>query len=111
MNITSKPWGYEILLEHNEDYAVKILHVAPQQSLSLQLHTIKRESMYVLKGDGTIQLGTTARALGLGQIVTIEPGTKHRLLAGPRGIEVLEVSTPELDDLIRITDAYGRVDG
>lgn len=115
--IVDKPWGRERILEVNSGYCVKILEVDPGQRLSLQYHVYKRETMYCLYGTGTLELhdpttGMKGRMTLLpGRYYTIEPGMIHRLYTAPTSpVAVLEASTPELDDVERLEDDYGRQD-
>lgn len=107
-----KPWGYELVFAHTEQYAGKILHVDAGEALSLQYHERKDETLYLLRGDYELLLeidGETVRhAVGEGDAFRIQPGVRHRMVAGPQGCDILEVSTPELDDVVRLEDRYGR---
>jgi mannose-6-phosphate isomerase len=108
----SKPWGHEIWYAHTEDYAGKILHVDRGHRLSLQLHARKDESCYVLAGRLRLIQGPTAqnlteRIIGQGDVWRNTPGTVHTIEA-LEDSDVLEVSTPHLDDVTRISDDYGR---
>lgn len=107
--VIEKPWGRELILEKNDKYVVKKLEVNPGQRLSLQYHEKKHETMYVLYGDGSIHLDGKVKLLLSEDVVVIPPGVEHRLHAGPRGLAILETSTPELDDVVRIEDDYNRV--
>ena len=107
-----KPWGYELIYAHTDRYAGKILHVDPGQALSLQYHEEKDETLFLLEGqyllvvdEGGEMVERTVRA---GEAYHIAPGTRHRMVAGPEGCDILEVSTPELDDVVRLEDRYGR---
>lgn len=108
-----KPWGYEqILLVVPGKYAVKELHVYEGHRLSLQYHTLKDESMMLLTGEGYLLLGETLGQvervdLSKGEFVHVPAGWVHRLCA-VTDISVLEVSTTELDDVIRMSDDYQR---
>jgi len=108
-----KPWGYEIWWARTERYVGKILHVRKGESLSLQYHRVKDETIRVLRGalafevsDGEAPAQTVR--LGPGDGWHIPPGTRHRMTA-LEDTDVLEVSTPELDDVVRLEDRYGRV--
>lgn len=112
--IIDKPWGRERILEVNDRYVVKILEVDPGQELSLQYHRVKKETMYCLYGSGTLYLfegeQQQERNLMPGRYATIEPGTIHKLVASSTSpLAVLETSTPELDDVVRLEDKYDRV--
>lgn len=106
-----KPWGYEIVWAETERYAGKILHVEAGQRLSLQLHRVKDETLHVLGGRLLLVVdedrGLVERELAPGQSYRIRPGVRHRLI-GLTACDVLEASTPELDDVVRLEDSYGR---
>jgi len=94
-------------------YAGKILHVNKGQALSLQYHERKDEYQYVIKGSVEIELGVegealTVRRLAAGDTLHITPGTRHRITA-VEDTDIFEVSTPEIDDVVRLEDRYGRV--
>jgi mannose-6-phosphate isomerase-like protein (cupin superfamily) len=109
-----KPWGYELIWARTDRYVGKILHLWAGEALSLQYHRVKDETIRVLSGrlrletedeSGTRQ--TTILVPGAG--AHIPPGLRHRMEAVEE-CEVLEVSTPELDDIVRLEDRYGRVE-
>jgi mannose-6-phosphate isomerase len=106
-----KPWGYELVWARTDRYAAKILHVAAGHILSCQYHNHKDETMHVLRGELILRLGTGSglveRRLGPGESVHIPPKLVHQLEAVVDS-DVLEASTPELDDLVRLSDRYGR---
>lgn len=106
-----KPWGYELVWALTDRYAAKILHVAAGQVLSCQYHNRKDESMHVLRGELILRLGEGAerveRRFVAGESVHIPPRLVHQLEAVVDS-DVLEASTPELDDLVRLSDRYGR---
>jgi mannose-6-phosphate isomerase len=108
---TEKPWGYELLWARTVHYAAKVLHVEANASLSLQLHEEKHETMYVLAGlvQLEIQVGSeaTVSLLGPGDSYHIPAGVVHRLSAVVES-DVLEASTPQLHDVVRLADEYGR---
>ena len=108
-----KPWGHELIFAVTDRYAGKLIFVRAGESLSLQFHKVKDEAWYVLEGRAQLELGApgervlASEVVGTGASFRFEPGTVHRL----RAIEdttILEVSTPELDDVVRLEDAYGR---
>lgn len=108
-----KPWGHEIIWAHTERYAGKILHIEAAQQLSLQYHQHKVETIYVLSGVLDLEVGAAdepRRTLRLhpGERFHIPVGMRHRFTA-IETCDVLEVSTPELDDVVRLEDRYGRV--
>ena len=112
---TDKPWGYELLWALSERYAGKILFVKAGESLSLQFHNRKDESWYVQSGRAELEFGspgdpfTTSEVVGPGAAFRLRPGTVHRIRA-LEDTAVLEVSTPDLDDVVRLEDSYGRAD-
>ncbi len=108
-----KPWGYEILWAHTDRYVGKILHIEPGQLLSLQYHEKKHESIYVLRGRMIFRYRDAAgelleREMIAGQAQQVPTGMVHQFEAIER-TDVLEASTPHLDDVIRLKDKYGRV--
>ncbi len=107
-----KPWGYEIWYALTEEYAGKILHVDQGHRLSLQFHERKDESCYLLTGRLLLIKGPTADeltedTLSPGQTWRNRPGEIHTIEA-LEDSDVLEVSTPHLDDVVRLQDDYGR---
>ena len=106
--IQEKKWGGEAWLIYTDAYALKILYVSQGQRLSLQRHDKKTESWSVLKGHPEITLNSEVFKAAPGQVIHIPVGTIHRLAAVDDDVEVLEISTPELWDLERIEDDYGR---
>lgn len=111
MRRVAKPWGHEIVFAENERYAGKILHIDGGHSLSLQYHERKDETLYVLSGEVTLLVdidGTlTEKTLHPGEAFRVRPGQRHRLRSDA-ACELVEVSSPELDDVVRLEDAYGR---
>jgi mannose-6-phosphate isomerase-like protein (cupin superfamily) len=107
-----KPWGYEIWWAHTEHYAGKILHVNAGYKLSLQYHNEKDESSYVVSGKLLLVQGISVDNLNetvvsQGHAWRNTPGTIHTIQA-IEDADVLEVSTPQLDDVVRLADDYGR---
>jgi quercetin dioxygenase-like cupin family protein len=106
-----KPWGYELLWAAAERYAGKTLYINAGARLSLHLHRFKDETLHVHSGKLSLLVreGTRLREhlLGPGQSYRIAPHTLHRLQA-VTDCEVMEVSTPYLDDVVRLEDDYGR---
>jgi mannose-6-phosphate isomerase-like protein (cupin superfamily) len=108
-----KPWGYELVWALTDDYCGKVLFVKAGQSLSLQFHREKDESWYVQSGRARIELGEAGQAVlaeevvGAGAAFHYPPGTVHRVTA-LEDTTILEVSTPHLDDVVRLEDRYGR---
>jgi mannose-6-phosphate isomerase len=108
-----KPWGYELIWALTEDYCGKVLFVRAGESLSLQFHRRKDESWYVESGRAELQVGDVggalldAEVLQAGAALRFRPGTVHRVKA-IEDTTILEVSTPQIDDVVRLEDSYGR---
>jgi len=113
MKKVDKPWGYELIWAHTDNYVGKVLHIENGFSLSLQYHKVKEETIMVKKGVLTLEVGGEENrnflTLGEGDVYHIQPGLIHRMSALHGEVDVFEVSTPELDDVIRLADNYGRV--
>jgi mannose-6-phosphate isomerase-like protein (cupin superfamily) len=105
--IVDKPWGREIWYAHEERYAGKVLEVTKGHALSLQKHERKQETMYLQRGRLLYHFNGVDFEMAPGQCITINPGDVHRIEALEDAV-ILEVSTPELDDIIRLEDRYGR---
>lgn len=109
--IVAKPWGYELIWAHTDRYVGKILHINRGEALSYQYHCVKDESIRLLTGLMEMDIennGAQSRLiLKPGDCLHIVPGMKHRMTALEE-CDVLEVSTPELDDVVRLDDRYGR---
>ena len=106
-----KPWGHETIWAHTDRYVGKLLHINAGQALSVQYHNRKDETVYLLNGDliYRVKLGDELEDMRLtkGQSFRITPGTVHQMEA-ITDCDILEVSTPELDDVVRLKDRYGR---
>jgi mannose-6-phosphate isomerase len=108
-----KPWGHELVWAKTERYAGKMLVVKAGQSLSLQFHKVKDEAWYVLQGRAQLELGAPGERMlnrevvGPGAAFHFPAGTVHRLTA-IEDTTILEVSTPQLGDVVRLEDRYGR---
>ena len=108
-----KPWGHELIWAVAEEYAGKILFVKAGESLSLQFHNVKDEAWYVLDGRAKLELSgpgermLNSDVIGPGEAFRFPPGTVHRLTA-LEDTGIVEVSTPQLDDVVRLEDRYGR---
>ncbi len=111
MTRVSKPWGHEIIWAHTELYVGKILHIKAGQALSVQYHNQKDETIYVLSGELTYRVKEDGVLkdvqLVAGQAYRNTPNTVHQLEA-VTDCDVLEASTPHLDDVVRLSDRYGR---
>ena len=107
-----KPWGWELVWAETDAYVGKLLFVRAGESLSLQYHEVKDESWLVQEGRATLELGQVGGELesmeiGPGDTFRYRPGTVHRVTAIEDAL-VIEVSTPNLDDVVRLEDRYGR---
>lgn len=113
MTKVTKPWGYELHWAVTDRYVGKVLHVNAGHALSLQYHTRKEETLLLWSGRLLleIQVGErlVAREMRPGERVHIPPRTVHRLTA-LEDSDIFEVSTPELEDVVRLEDRYGRAD-
>jgi len=112
IEIIEKPWGREQLIEKNDKYMVKLLTMNEGHSCSLQYHKHKHETIYVISGVLNITYGSidylVDHILNAGQSFVIKPFEIHRMTA-IETCDYLEASTPEIDDVIRLDDKYGRV--
>ena len=113
MTIVPKPWGYERIWAHTATYVGKLLHIQAGHQLSLQFHRVKEETIYVMAGTMVLLIeDDDHRMLEVtmvpGDVRHIAPGRKHRMMAVTE-CDVIEVSTPELEDVVRLEDAYGRI--
>jgi mannose-6-phosphate isomerase-like protein (cupin superfamily) len=106
-----KPWGHELIWARTDRYVGKVLHVKAGHVLSLQYHHRKDETMHVLSGELILRTRPgeelVARPFRAGESVHIPAGLVHQIEAVVDS-DVLEASTPELDDLVRLSDRYGR---
>jgi mannose-6-phosphate isomerase len=107
-----KPWGYEIRWAVTDRYLGKIIHVNQGEALSLQYHERKDEWLLVSKGAVDIEIGgldgeLEMRRMRAGDAVHLPPHTRHRVTA-VEDSDIFEVSTPEIDDVVRLEDRYGR---
>lgn len=108
-----KPWGYELIWAKTDRYVGKILHIEPGHLLSLQYHERKDETIFVLSGEIVFRVREPGsdelveRPMRPGEAYHVTPGTVHQMEA-VESTDLLEVSTPELDDVVRLQDRYGR---
>jgi len=110
--IVRKPWGHEEIFAHTGAYVGKILVLRAGEALSLQYHRTKDETIRILDGEMDFVAGDhrdhlVTHRLGPGDVFHITPRTIHRMVA-VTDCRVLEVSTPHLDDVVRLEDRYGR---
>jgi mannose-6-phosphate isomerase len=108
VRIVEKPWGREEIVEVNEKYVVKKLLMKKGQRCSLQYHKIKKETVMVLEGQLGVLLNDKEFFLNPFEFVTISPGEVHRMFATENDCLYMESSTPELDDVVRLSDDYKR---
>jgi mannose-6-phosphate isomerase-like protein (cupin superfamily) len=106
-----RPWGNFRQFTYNDPSTIKIITVKPNEILSLQSHQKRSELWHVIAGDGTVEIGEIKKNTIVGDEHQIQIGQKHRLGAGPNGIQVLEIAVGDFDenDIIRYEDKYGRV--
>jgi mannose-6-phosphate isomerase len=112
MTVIKKPWGQEEVIEINDRYMVKKLTMWRGHRCSLQFHTQKQETIYVLSGSLKIYTGTSPHELServyqAHETITLIPGVIHRMEAEEDSV-YLEASTPEMDDVVRLSDDYNR---
>ena len=112
VSTVSKPWGGEELLAHTDLYALKRIFVKGGSRPSLQFHERKSESLYLLSGLLSIEIGDSEDSLATdeirpGEIIDVPKGVLHRVCAIEDSV-IIEVSTPELDDVVRVQDDYDR---
>lgn len=107
----SKPWGHEVIWAHTDRYVGKLLHIKAGHALSVQYHERKDETIYLLRGEMVYRVQEDGAlrevALRVGEAFRNEPGMIHQMEA-ITDCDVLEASTPHLDDVVRLTDRYGR---
>lgn len=111
MRRVEKPWGHELIWAETGRYVGKLLHIVAGQRLSRQYHRVKDETLLVNAGEMDLEIGPAPEARTLrmrpGDVFHVTPGTVHRMIA-VTDVDVVEVSTPELDDVVRLDDDYGR---
>ncbi len=107
-----KPWGYELIWARTDRYVGKVLHIEAGHLLSLQYHERKDETFHVLRGEIILRVKEgdrlVERRMRQGESRRVTPGTVHQMEAVVSS-DLLEASTPELDDVVRLEDRYGRV--
>jgi quercetin dioxygenase-like cupin family protein len=111
MRRVDKPWGYELIWAETKDYVGKVLHINQGHKLSRQYHNIKEETFLVQSGEMDLEIGPddqrTVLHMKAGDSFHCPPNTIHRMVAAT-DVDVVEVSTPHLDDVVRLDDDYGR---
>jgi len=110
--VVPKPWGSERIFAANERYAGKLISIRRGESLSYQYHRVKEETLHVLSGILGLETESEGKrillALTPGETFHVTPGTRHRMFAEGGDVLIVEVSSPELDDVVRLEDRYGR---
>lgn len=118
MNLTEqkmvlKPWGHEVVFAITKDYVGKVIHIKANHQLSLQFHKVKEKTLYLQSGELRLLMENPSGEMKeylckVGQSFHVPPNRKHRIIAQQDSV-VFEVSTPYLDDIVRLEDNYGRV--
>ena len=109
MRRVEKPWGYELIWADTANYVGKLLHINAGHRLSLQFHIVKEETVYVLSGTLYVYHGDGGMTkLNPNETFHVSPLQVHRFGAGDEDVEIMEVSTPHLDDVVRLEDDYQR---
>ena len=112
IKIVKKPWGREIWFAKSKDYAGKLLEIKKGKRLSRQYHKVKHETLFTYKGKYVLELGGKSINLKLmkpGSSFVVKPGTVHRMHAKFGNVTIIEVSTPQINDVVRLEDDYGRL--
>ena len=112
VKVVPKPWGHEVIWAHTELYVGKLLHIKAGHALSVQYHNRKDETIHLLRGTMIYRVGRSAEglvevSLAEGESYRNTPGVIHQMEA-VTDCDVLEASTPHLDDVVRLNDRYGR---
>ena len=111
VRFVQKPWGHETIWAHTDRYVGKVLHIKAGHTLSVQYHNRKDETIHLLSGEMIYRVQQegvlTDMRLRAGESFRNEPGTIHQMEA-VTDCDVLEASTPDLDDVVRLSDRYGR---
>ena len=110
MEKIEKPWGYEVVWAKTDNYVAKFLHINPNSRLSLQYHEEKEETIYVMAGELVLQLGENSEPTltSPGSVIHVPPGKIHRFAAKEQAVMLCEVSTSQIDDVVRLRDDYER---
>ncbi len=112
VRVVPKPWGHETIWAHTDRYVGKVLHIKAGHALSVQYHTRKDETIHLMSGEMIYRVGSDRETL---RDVRLRPGESYRNTPGMvhqmeavTDCDVLEASTPDLDDVVRLSDRYGR---
>ena len=106
--VQDKPWGGEVWLIFTKRYASKILYIEPHKRFSLQKHKKKEESWYVASGEAQLTIGKKITKIKQGSVIHVKADTVHRIESEKKLVVLWEVSSPELDDVVRLSDDFGR---
>jgi len=109
MKIVRKPWGKEIWFAQTRKYVGKIIWIKKGHRLSKQYHRFKHETLYTDDGKYILEIDGKKRLMKKGSVVVIPPKTVHRLEAKYSNVKIIEVSTPQVNDVVRLEDDYDRV--
>jgi len=111
-----KPWGYEQIIQKNDQYVLKQIHIEPGKRLSLQYHEQNTETIFCMSDEAIVWTKRSAEdtetkkiTLKYGEAFHVQAGQIHRFTAGFKAVDLIEVSTPELDDIVRLEDDYNRI--
>jgi len=114
MKIVEKPWGREVWFAQTEYYVGKLIYINKGHRLSRQYHKVKHETIYIDRGELLLEIGEGDKVETLilkeGDVRVIAPGVVHRMYAKDSDVRLIEVSTPQVDDVVRLEDDYGRED-
>jgi len=109
VKVVEKPWGCEIWFAYTKKYVGKILIIKKGQRLSKQYHKVKHETLYADKGRYEIEINGKKKIVKQGEVCVIPPNTVHRMYAKFCNVKLIEVSTPQVEDVVRLEDDYGRI--
>ena len=108
MKVVDKPWGNEVWIAQTDKYVGKIIFIKKGHRLSKQYHKIKHETIYVDAGELVFEINNETKILKAGEAIVVAPNTVHRMDARNSDVRIFEVSTPEVEDVVRLEDDYGR---
>jgi quercetin dioxygenase-like cupin family protein len=108
MKKVAKPWGWELWFAHTPRYVGKIIFIKKGHRLSRQYHRYKHETVYADQGTWLLEIGRRKRKMKPGQQADIAKGVIHRFCAPYENVRLIEVSTPQVNDVVRLHDDYGR---
>jgi mannose-1-phosphate guanylyltransferase len=108
MKIVKKPWGWEKWIANTKKYVGKILFIKKGHRLSKQYHKVKHETIYTLNGKYVMELKSSKKIMNEGSVIVVPPKKIHRMYAKFCDVTLIEVSTPEVWDVVRLEDDYGR---